>query len=297
MGNLVFGPPRCLPCSLASGPWGTRCSPDTSWAALGPCRPSPARRLRFWFDRAGGGEETASVVVVPRSEMSGARRGGAHLVLAERAGRTSDATDQLETLVGFALALGDPPGFEWEFRVGLAVVGAPEDTFCILPWAMLDVKQQGQIPAVRSLQPAAAVRRRRTARRSPALSRDGLEERRSATHPGCPRRRRPDRGMRALLAGRGHRRDLPEAELPARACPPRAARPVGACDARFSVLLSRQSLQPPLPDVRARRELGVDSRDPRHRSARGAAGRGAAADDADGAGELAPRQPPLLGGD
>jgi MoaA/NifB/PqqE/SkfB family radical SAM enzyme len=100
--------------------------------------------VEVWFDR-GDGPEAASIVVVRRSESTAARRGGAHLVIAERAGRICQVTDQLETLIGFALGLGDPAGLDWDFPVGGEPVAADGDTFCMLPWTMLDVKRQGEV--------------------------------------------------------------------------------------------------------------------------------------------------------
>ena len=103
-----------------------------------------ASPIEIWFDRADG-HEMASLVIVRRSETTAARRGGSHLVIAERAGRTCDVTDQLETLIGFAFALGDPEGLQWELPVRGEPVGADSDTFCLLPWTMLDVKRQGEV--------------------------------------------------------------------------------------------------------------------------------------------------------
>jgi MoaA/NifB/PqqE/SkfB family radical SAM enzyme len=103
-----------------------------------------ASPIEISLERADG-QEVASVVVVRRSEATGARRGGAHLVIAERAGRSCDATDALETLIGFALALGDSSEVEWHFPTGDEPVGTSSDAFCVLPWTMLDVKRQGQV--------------------------------------------------------------------------------------------------------------------------------------------------------
>lgn len=87
------------------------------------------------------GTESPSVVLVPRAAGAGARRGGAHIVVAERAGITSAARDRVEALVGFAIQLQDSETIDF--------VHANErpraDTFCVLPWTMLDVKPQGQI--------------------------------------------------------------------------------------------------------------------------------------------------------
>jgi MoaA/NifB/PqqE/SkfB family radical SAM enzyme len=100
--------------------------------------------IEVWLDRADE-REAASVIVVPRSHATGARRGGSHVVIAERAGRTCEATDQLEALFGFALTLVDREGVEWELPPDAALTAEQHETFCVLPWTMLDVKRQGQV--------------------------------------------------------------------------------------------------------------------------------------------------------
>ncbi len=103
-----------------------------------------ASPIEIWFNRSDG-QEVASIVLVRRSEATAARRGGSHIVIAERAGRTCEVTDQLETLVGFALGLGDPEALEWDFPSADEEARAENDTFCMLPWTMLDVKRQGEV--------------------------------------------------------------------------------------------------------------------------------------------------------
>jgi MoaA/NifB/PqqE/SkfB family radical SAM enzyme len=100
--------------------------------------------IEIWLAH-GDGQEAASLVVVPRSEATRARRGGSHIVIAERAGRTCEATDQLESLFGFALELADREGLDWDLPADPALVAGRCETFCILPWTMLDVKRQGQV--------------------------------------------------------------------------------------------------------------------------------------------------------
>jgi MoaA/NifB/PqqE/SkfB family radical SAM enzyme len=100
--------------------------------------------IEIWIARADE-RDAASVVVVPRSDATRARRGGSHVVIAERAGRTCEATDQLEALFGFALALVDREGLEWELPADGALIAEQRETFCVLPWTMLDVKRQGQV--------------------------------------------------------------------------------------------------------------------------------------------------------
>lgn len=96
--------------------------------------------IELFFDDAEGAQRS-SVVLVPRLQGAGPKTGGAHVVVAERAGLVDDRTDSLEALVGFALELLDSDEVDW--RMGGAAPRA--DTFCVLPWTMLDVKPQGHV--------------------------------------------------------------------------------------------------------------------------------------------------------